>query len=230
MTMFKKLALIGALALIPAGAWLQSKLTDGCACGASCTCASCQCDKGHLSRRVEPGRPRDPLDADMARLGRGDRSVFTSVFQRLFPMVRAYAARMTSEADADDAAQSALVKVFEQAAAYDPTRPAAAWALAITAWECRTLQKRAARRRTEPLEAAQAVAADGLDPESAALRSEMVDAAREAFGALGEADKDTLLAAFSADADARLAGGATFRKRKERALDRLRDLLRKLHG
>ena len=47
---------------------------------------------------------------------------------------------LKNEADAADAAQEAMQKVFTRAHQYDPTRHALPWALAIAAWECRTVQ------------------------------------------------------------------------------------------
>ncbi|HEX6275868.1 MAG TPA: sigma factor, partial [Polyangiaceae bacterium] len=84
----------------------------------------------------------------MARLAEGDRSAFSPVFTRLWPRtLRFCQSLLKSEADASDAAQEAMQKIFERAGDYDASRPAVPWALAIAAWECRTLQRKRQRRR-----------------------------------------------------------------------------------
>src|SRR5436190_20458326 len=81
----------------------------------------------------------EELDALMARLADGDRSVFTLVFKRLWPpTLRLCNSLLRHEADASDAAQQAMQKVLERASDYDPQRPALPWALTVAAWECRT--------------------------------------------------------------------------------------------
>lgn len=172
------------------------------------------------------------LDADMRRLAEGDRGAFTAVFGALLPVLRAYCNRvLRDEADADDAAQEALVKVFEQLERYDPGRPAVAWALAIGAFQCRTVLRRRGRARTSPLEQhaeASRVEGEGPSPEEAAVRRELVTAARQVLESLGEHDRQTLEVAFGEALDEG-AHGPTFRKRKERALARLRTAWRRLY-
>lgn len=169
------------------------------------------------------------LDAAMLRLADGDRSACSSVFSALWPELVSFAERSLGKgSDADDAAQQALEKVFAQAAEYDPQRSALAWALAITAWECRTVLQRRRRRREDPLEAGHGAVAEGPDPEAAALERGMLDALRDALSGLSLQDQRTLQDAFARDVD----GPATpaFRKRKERALTRLRTAWRRIYG
>ncbi|HYR19577.1 MAG TPA: sigma factor [Myxococcales bacterium] len=91
---------------------------------------------------------RAALQRGMCRLAEGDREAFEPVFAALWPVLRAFAARaLTVPAEAEDAAQSALIKVFARAAEFDPLREALPWALGIAAYECRTLRKSRARRR-----------------------------------------------------------------------------------
>lgn len=173
------------------------------------------------------GAADESLDASMARLARGDRSAFTPVFQALWPRtLRLCAGILKNEADAADAAQQALAKLLERASEYDPRRPALPWALGIAFWECRTLLKRRARRREVPVDDALSRATTGGQED--AVERELVEAAVHALGTLSDADKETLVATFWEEAAS--VGGATLRKRRERALVRLRAAFRRLYG
>ncbi len=169
------------------------------------------------------------LDAAMVRLADGDRSACSSVFAILWTELIGFAERALGRGpDADDAAQQALEKIFDQAADYDRERSALAWALAITAWECRTTLQRRRRRREDPLEHAGAVRSSTLDPEETAMQSAMLVALRASLAGLSTSDQKTLEEAFFRETDGPHA--PAFRKRKERALSRLRSAWRKIHG
>lgn len=143
----------------------------------------------------------------------------------LWPQLRAFAGRFAGEADGDDAAQAAILKVFSRASEYDRERDALAWALGIAAWECRTLRRRRERRREE-LALASEAAAGGPSPEEAAVERDLRQAAESVLGTLRPIDIETIAAA----ASGRRAKGATFRKRLERALARFRLAWRARHG
>src|SRR5262245_10358160 len=91
------------------------------------------------------------LQGLMARLADGDRCAFPKVFTILWPVLRSLTARHLPAADAEDAAQEALLRLFRRAAEFDARRSALAWALGIARWEIRTARKRRARRREETL-------------------------------------------------------------------------------
>lgn len=166
------------------------------------------------------------LDPLMTRLAEGDRSAFTPVFELLWPRaVRLCTSMLKNEADAADAAQQALTKILERASEYDRRRPAMPWALAIASWECRTILKRRFRRR-EVAEDAAGESAVSHDDEH--VQRQLVEAALEAMGTLSETDRETLIATFWEEAAS--ASGATLRKRRERALVRLRSAFRRLYG
>lgn len=168
---------------------------------------------------------RSRLNADLSRLSDGDRSAATPVFEALWPAVRDFAARAVGD-DAQDMAQQALLKVFEQAASYDRSRDALAWALAIAGWEVKTELKRRARRREQAWEAAaEQVASSGATADESLDDARFRAAVEAAARSLSEADRTTL-----AEALAETGGGATWRKRKERALTRLRAAMRRIHG
>lgn len=168
---------------------------------------------------------RTELDDLLCRVSEGDRSAVDPAFRRLWPIVRRYCASKTgNETSADDAAQSTLVKLFEQAAQYDPTKPALAWALAVAYWECRSLSTRDRREAGRTVEAS---------PEH------HCDPAPHAEDALSQAEASQLgmrlLADLSPEEQALLKGNeeglgwsiqvlapAARRKRKQRIIDRLR--------
>jgi RNA polymerase sigma-70 factor, ECF subfamily len=167
------------------------------------------------------------LDSLVVRLAEGDRSAFTAVFQILRPPVlRLCNSMLKNEADAADAAQQALEKVLTRCSEYDRRRPALPWALAIAAWECRTLLRKKSRRRELPEEQAPEALAAGSEDEVA--ERQLMGAAVDTLGELSAEDCEALVATFWEEAAS--VSGATLRKRRERALKRLRDTFRRLYG
>src|SRR5205823_10682148 len=129
----------------------------------------------------------------MERLADGDRTAVGPAFAMLWPQLRAFAVRFAGEGDAEDAAQAALLKVFSRASEYDRERDALAWALGLTAWECRTLLRRRQRRREEP-SLAPAVSTSA-SPEDAAVERNLREAAESVLGTLRPIDIETIAAA-----------------------------------
>lgn len=166
------------------------------------------------------------LDVLLARLADGDRSVFARVFDLVWgPVFRLCTTLLKNEADAADAAQEAMQKIFERASDYDKARPALPWAMAIAAWECRTLARKRSRRR-ETEDEGQELVGENLEEEL--VQRNLVKAAVTALGELSEADRETLVATFWDEAAS--VSGAALRKRRERALERLRKAWRRLYG
>jgi RNA polymerase sigma-70 factor (ECF subfamily) len=167
------------------------------------------------------------LNLFMARLADGDRSAFTPVFRFLWPpILRLCTAMLKNEADAQDAAQQSMAKVLSRASDYDATRPALPWAMAIAAWECRTILRKRVRRRELPEDSADEPATQAAEEDL--ISRNLTQAALEALGQLSAADKETLVATFWGESST--ASGATLRKRRERALHRLREAFRKIYG
>jgi RNA polymerase sigma-70 factor, ECF subfamily len=172
------------------------------------------------------------LDALMTRLADGDRTAFSDVFERVWgPVLRLCRNLLKNDADAADAAQEALQKILERASDYDRTRPALPWSLAIAGWECRTILRKRGRRGEVCDEHLPEFA--GEHPEQKLIERDLVAAALTAVGELSENDREVLLATFGeecASATGSTLSGATLRKRRERALSRLRDTFRRLYG
>ncbi len=159
----------------------------------------------------------------MKQLRDGDRSAFTPLYEALRPLVYAYAQKSVGPTDADDVTQVALIKVFEQASEYNDAHPVMAWALAITAWECRTVLKKRARRREDF--APPPASTEASHPEADLIERLLFAKAEEVAAGLSAKDRQTLEAVLSGT-----GSGPTFRKRKQRALFRLKEAWRSLYG
>ena len=160
------------------------------------------------------------LQEELTALARGDRSAFDPLFRRTWPLVRGFACRALPAAEAEDAAQEALLRVFSRASEFDPARDALAWVLGVAAWQIRTHRTRARRRREE----GEARAGDRPDPsaspEDAAIQRDLAQTLDRALALLPPGDAVTLVA--YARGERPDVPGATFRKRVQRALSRLR--------
>jgi RNA polymerase sigma-70 factor (ECF subfamily) len=172
------------------------------------------------------GRGDNPdVQALIVRLADGDRSAFHPAFEAVWPLLRRFTGRHLPPGEAEDAAQEAIVKIFRQAASFDPARSALAWMLAIAAFEIRTVRRRRMRRREEPVVDAALRAPDpGRDPEESALARDLEAVLLESLGVLRPEDAETLRL-YAAGRRPAIAA-ATFRKRVERALVRLRAVWR----
>lgn len=178
---------------------------------------------------IDP-RPAAQVRQWLIRLADGDRSAFDPLFAALWPLLSRVATRLLPHsADAEDAAQQALLRVFARAGAFDRRRDALPWILGILVWECRTLRRRAQRRREQRLPDGEALAALAAvdSAESAVVERDLLAAVEEALGTLPAGDREAILAAVR---DGPRPAGAAFRKRLERARRRLRAAWRLKHG
>ena len=133
-------------------------------------------------------------------------------------MIRALAARYLPPIDVDDAAQGALLKLFERASEFDPDRDAVAWAIGLAMWEIRTVRRRAWRRRdTEEIDDVDLCLA-GTSPEERAIAAGLAAAVQQTLATLRPDDRDALLRFARGERRA----GAGFRKRLQRARERMR--------
>jgi RNA polymerase sigma-70 factor, ECF subfamily len=134
-----------------------------------------------------------------------------------------------NEADAEDASQLAICKVFEQVNAYDHKRPAFSWALAIASFECRTILRKRSRRREDMLETTlgEGMQDDAPTPEEVVSEKELRSSAEAALAALEPSEQQAIVSAFLEDVGPR---SASQRKQKERVLGRLRALWKRTYG
>ncbi|WP_433933199.1 RNA polymerase sigma factor [Sorangium cellulosum] len=176
---------------------------------------------------MEAERRRE-LTALMIRFADGDRSAFKRLFDGLWPVLLAFTTRtLPSRADAEDAAQQALLKVFSRSVDFDRERDALSWALAITGYEVMTVRKQRQRRREADGDELGSVQDPAPTQEEQIMADDLRAAVRAVLGELPEHDQAALAFAFTGDA---APTDDTSRKRRLRALERLRAAWRKLHG
>ena len=173
----------------------------------------------------------DDLTQHMDRLADGDRSAFGPLYAALKPRVHALCRAMLGhEQDAEDAMQQVMEKIFARASTYEQGRPVAPWALGIAAWECRGYRQKRKRRREDALveEAGELLARNALSEDIA--RADLQRLALQALHELSATDREVLTATFWDEATLAGVTGATKRKRRERAIERLRVSFRRLYG
>jgi RNA polymerase sigma-70 factor (ECF subfamily) len=176
---------------------------------------------------VDPAK-REQLQLAMTALAAGDRSAFRPVFAGLWPLVLRLCQRILRDPDvAQDAAQAALMKLFLHATEFHADGDAVAWALSFAAFECRTARNRCLRRREENDEIELlAIAGGGPSPEDTSIEANLRSAALEVLGSLRPHDAETIHLVLAGDRPSSPA----FRKRLQRAVERLRTAWRHTHG
>jgi RNA polymerase sigma factor (sigma-70 family) len=167
---------------------------------------------------------RRETHAAMVRFADGDRSAFRQVFDALWPLLLALTSRsLASRADAEDAAQRAVLKMFDRIVDLDRERDGVAWAVTICGYEILTARRQLHRRRED-------VVNEVLDPgptvQDVLIDEELRRAVHDAIAALAERDRDALGGLLLGTRPV----GETERKRRFRAIERLRAAWRKVHG
>jgi RNA polymerase sigma factor (sigma-70 family) len=173
---------------------------------------------------------RAQLTAWMIAAAEGDRAAIDPLFHALWPDAVAYASRMLGgdRSLAEDCAQSALTRMFSHLDRFDPTRDALTWALTHVTWACRTARKSRLRRAEAPADHAPIEVIDGP---AIIEERDLIRAALRALDGLDPRDAEVIGAMISEDESLRATiAAATFRKRLERALSRLRTAWKARHG
>jgi RNA polymerase sigma-70 factor (ECF subfamily) len=173
---------------------------------------------------------RKAIHDAMVRLSDGDRSAVDVLVDELWPVILAFAERgLGRGADAEDVAQEVFYRICARIADFDRTQDALSWAFGIAGYEIMTQRKRAQRRREIADDTSLAVEPHpGVSQEEALLQREMTAALEHAVGALPIADRELLGLAPNGAPEGAMS--PTLRKRKQRALDRLRGLWRSIYG
>lgn len=168
---------------------------------------------------LSPGE-RLRLQHDLGRLADGDRTAFDPVFRAAWPFVLELARRSVLPEDAEEIAQRTLLTLFQRASELDPERDAAGWIAALAYWEIRTelTRRRRDRARRESADVLTETASPEPTPGETAERNRLAECFRGIVAELAPGDAEALRA-FALD---ERPAGATYRKRLERALGRLR--------
>lgn len=165
----------------------------------------------------------------MVRLADGDRSAMNLLVSELWPVVLAFAKRgLGHEQDAEDVAQEVFLRICSRISDFDTTRDGLSWAFGIASYEIMTQRRRRTRRRELSGPHETDLELDpGASQEDIVIRAELAQAMTEIVGAMSDEDRESL--GIDRDAAAELPG-PTLRKRRQRALDRLRVAWRRLYG
>jgi len=166
---------------------------------------------------------RRRINDAIVRLAEGDRGAFDVVFAALWPELLSFArCAMPGHPDAQDVAQRALLNLFFRISDFDTSRDGVAWAFGIAIYEVRTFRRRQQRRREVASDAAGPVDA-AMSPEERLLEADLHRALIEALGELTASDREVLLP--QGGVPDRVSAAA-WRKRRQRALARLRAIWR----
>jgi RNA polymerase sigma-70 factor (ECF subfamily) len=173
---------------------------------------------------------RKTIHGAMVRLSDGDRTAFPILLDELWPVILAFAQRgVRHEQDAEDVAQEVFLRICSRISDFDRARDGLSWAFGIASFEIMTHRRRRQRRRETfgEVELRQQVDPNASQEETV-IQQELTVALTTVIGTLSDDDRLTLgLAARPAPIE---APGAILRKRRQRALDRLRAAWRKLYG
>ena len=164
----------------------------------------------------------------MVRFAEGDRDAFQPLFDALWPVLLALSCKALDDAsDAEDAAQQALLKIFSRIADFDPERDGLSWAMGIAGFEALTLRKQRVRRREAGPAALDSLVAGGAGLEDRASSEQLLRLVSSLIGELSPADRKALTQTFWLEEVPTTEAG---RKRRYRALERLRALWRRVYG
>lgn len=152
-----------------------------------------------------------------------------TLVHELWPVILSFAQRgLAHEQDAEDVAQEVFLRICARASDFDRRRDGLSWAFGIASYEILTHRRRRTRRRESAATALEDIADEVPTHEDEMIQRQLEAAILTATGTLSEEDRVTLGLLPGVGIPA--PSGATLRKRKQRALDRLRALWRNLYG
>lgn len=169
---------------------------------------------------------RNALHDALVRLSDGDRSAFSVLVEGLWPIILLMAQRgLQHDQDAEDLAQEVFLKVCSRITDFDRSRDGLSWVFGIASYEILTQRKRLQRRRERPEVWLEGFSSSPLQEENV-IRQGLLDALSVALGELSEPER----VALGVSSGISEVQGTTLRKRKQRALERLKDVWRRLYG
>ncbi|HET9957442.1 MAG TPA: sigma-70 family RNA polymerase sigma factor [Polyangiaceae bacterium] len=177
---------------------------------------------------MSPERRQAIQDA-VLRLADGDRSAMPGLVPELWPLLLSFAQRGLRNAhDAEDVAQEVFLRICARISEFDRSRDALSWAFGIASFEIMTHRRRLQRRR-------ESFSVSGMPEDSHtspsaednAIEAELRVALVEALGELTPTELAQL-----GFGNSHPAGPSTpaMRKRRQRTLERLRGIWRKVYG
>jgi RNA polymerase sigma-70 factor (ECF subfamily) len=177
---------------------------------------------------MDPKR-RKAIQQAILRLADGDRTAMPELVENLWPVLFRYAERgLRDPQAAEDVAQEVLFRISSRISELDRTRDPLSWTFGIATFEIMSQRKRQKRRR-ETLVGDAVLESRTTAPsaEEAAIQAEIRAALVDALGQLSPEDLERL----GLTGPGRV-GPATpaVRKRRQRALDRLRTIWRNVYG
>jgi RNA polymerase sigma-70 factor (ECF subfamily) len=159
----------------------------------------------------------------MVSFADGDRSSFAEVFQLLWPQVLVVTSHLLrNQADAEDAAQTAILKVFARIVDFDRTRDGLSWALGIAAFEARTILQKTRRRREDFAEPSRELQDVQPSAEELLIEQDARLSLAAVMGSLQQHDQLALAAILDPPEARSVPLSAAARKRKQRTIERLR--------
>jgi len=177
---------------------------------------------------MDPQRRKAIQDA-IVRLADGDRVAMASLVEQLWPVLLSYAERgLRDTQTAEDVAQEVLFRISSRISEFDRTRDPLSWAFGIATFEIMTQRKRRQRRRETLVGTTMPDSAEAAHSlEESVIQAEVHAALSEALGQLSHEDCEQL-----GLLGPTRSGPATpaMRKRRQRALDRLRTIWRSIYG
>jgi RNA polymerase sigma-70 factor (ECF subfamily) len=172
---------------------------------------------------------RKAIHDAIVRLSDGDRSAMVGLVEHLWPVLLDFARRgLRHDEDAEDVAQEVFVRICSRASEFDRTRDGLSWAFGIASYEVMTARRRTQRRR-ETFDESVLEAQSAFQPsqEDALVRADLEAALEHVLGGLSQDDRAHLGLVTTASHS---VTGATMRKRRQRALERLRTMWRRVYG
>jgi RNA polymerase sigma-70 factor (ECF subfamily) len=166
---------------------------------------------------------RKEVHRAMVRLAEGDRGAFDAVFAGLWPELLVFVRSALADPEAEDLAQQTLQKIFFRISDFDTSRDGVAWAFGIAIYEVRTLRRKRQRRKEVGADSVTVAADRRPSPEALLIETDLRRALTESLGELRDTDRATLM---PGDAVVAKVTPAAWRKRRQRALDRLRTVWR----
>lgn len=171
---------------------------------------------------------RQQIQGWIVRFAEGQRDAFQLLFEVLWPVVLSFTSQaLPNLADAEDAAQLAVMKAFSRIADFDRSRDGLSWVLGIAAYEVMTIRKQRSRRRETGAAHLTHLEQSAEDAEARVIGEELRLAVLAIVGELPERDRAALASTLLGE---RAPTDEASRKRRFRAMARLRAAWRRTHG